>query len=185
MYPLRRCSSDICLEIIGESAFPIFARISIMKLILGPACFIMDDRKLTTKLANHITELLRQDSFEDIEFRALVNRIANKLGIIRILSEGDQQKIRIEGIQFTLLGPASLANAVLGLRDKEDEVMLALLLTQGELRPSGNLSGQTRRRLLEVALRTGEASGSSHKCNMSRCMARVASSQESRLESGT
>ncbi|GJJ78860.1 hypothetical protein EMPS_11219 [Entomortierella parvispora] len=95
-YPLRQCASNFCVEIIGERAFPALVRMSALKLILGPAQFVMQDSEFSSALSNSIASLLRQDTFDDIEFRSTVKRIANKIGIIsRDLSLADEQKLEL------------------------------------------------------------------------------------------
>ena len=70
------------------------------------------------------------------------------------------ESCRIEGIQLPLVSPTSLVQTVQGLRDKEDEAMMALIVAQNDLcQCSGSQDGQTcRRRLLQTALQARESS---------------------------
>ncbi|KAF9938702.1 hypothetical protein BGZ67_010543 [Mortierella alpina] len=94
-YPLRGLAGDICLDMARESSLPYFARTSILRLILGPADFIMHHLETRIRLTDNMTGLLREDSCEDLEFWTLVQRIAKKIGLRRPTSALERLKCRL------------------------------------------------------------------------------------------
>ncbi|KAI8605987.1 hypothetical protein EDD21DRAFT_84482 [Dissophora ornata] len=93
-YPLRSLASSICLEMICSTPIPLFARTSTLRFILGPASFILHHLETRIIISEKISRLLQESSFEDIEFRSLVQRIAKKIGVLRQTSVYEQTKFR-------------------------------------------------------------------------------------------
>ncbi|KAF9175998.1 hypothetical protein BGX21_006388 [Mortierella sp. AD011] len=91
-YPLRSLAVASCLDVICVGSIPYFARASILRFILGPADFILYHLETRIQLSGAISILLQQDPCEDIEFRALLLRIAKKIGVAKPKSLLEQRK---------------------------------------------------------------------------------------------
>ncbi|KAF9090456.1 hypothetical protein BGX23_005954 [Mortierella sp. AD031] len=94
-YPLRTLAASICIEMTCEGSLPLYARTSILKFILGPAEFILHHLETRIQLSDKIKTLLRKSSFDNIEFRSLVQRIAKKIGLQSPVSTLEQLKFRM------------------------------------------------------------------------------------------
>ncbi|KAG0090611.1 hypothetical protein BGZ92_002574, partial [Podila epicladia] len=80
-YPLRVLAINICFEMLEQQLLPVSARKSILRFVLGPADFIMHHLEWRISLLERVDHLIKDNSYDDIEFRALLRRISNKLGV--------------------------------------------------------------------------------------------------------
>ncbi|KAG0259602.1 hypothetical protein BG011_002534 [Mortierella polycephala] len=94
-YPLRSLASTVCLEMITEESLPNYARTSILKFILGPADFILHHLETRISLTGKITSLLAKNSYGDLVFRSLIQRIAKRIGLRKPTSAFEQLKFRL------------------------------------------------------------------------------------------
>ncbi|KAG0359796.1 hypothetical protein BGX24_005707, partial [Mortierella sp. AD032] len=94
-YPLRTLSTSICIEMTCEESLPLYARISMLKFILGPAEFILHHLETRIQLSEKIETLLFKNSYEDVEFRSLIQRVAKKIGSRQPTSTVEQFKFKM------------------------------------------------------------------------------------------
>ncbi|KAF9358605.1 hypothetical protein BGX34_008867 [Mortierella sp. NVP85] len=91
--PLRNLACTICLELVCEDSLPLYARTFVLRYILGPASMMLHHLETRIALSEKILRLLQEDSYEDIEFRSLVQRIAKKIGIRKPSSDLERLKL--------------------------------------------------------------------------------------------
>ncbi|KAF9155001.1 hypothetical protein BG015_011331 [Linnemannia schmuckeri] len=78
-----------------EESIPLYARTSMLKFILGPAEFVLHHLETRIQLSEKINILLLKNSYEDVEFRSLVQRVAKKIGSRQPTSTLEQLKFRM------------------------------------------------------------------------------------------
>ncbi|KAG0288887.1 hypothetical protein BGZ96_007408 [Linnemannia gamsii] len=78
-----------------EESLPLYARTSMLKFILGPAEFVLHHLETRIQLSEKIDILLLKNSYEDVEFRSLVQRVAKKIGSRLPTSALEQLKFRM------------------------------------------------------------------------------------------
>ncbi|KAF9138778.1 hypothetical protein BGX30_008757 [Mortierella sp. GBA39] len=83
------------MEMTSEESLPLYARTSMLKFILGPAEFVLHHLETRIQLSEKIDILLLKNSYEDIEFRSLVRRVAKKIGSRQPTSALEQLKSRM------------------------------------------------------------------------------------------
>ncbi|KAF8945592.1 hypothetical protein BGZ47_002352 [Haplosporangium gracile] len=66
-----------------------------LKFILGPAEFVLHHLETRIQLSEKIDNLLLKNSYEDVEFRSLVQRVAKKIGSRQPTSTLEQLKFRM------------------------------------------------------------------------------------------
>ncbi|KAK5808729.1 hypothetical protein F5H01DRAFT_350337 [Linnemannia elongata] len=94
-YPLRTLATSICMEMTSEESLPLYARTSMLKFILGPAEFVLHHLETRIQLSEKIDILLLKNSYDDVEFRSLVQRVAKKIGSRQPTSTLEQLKFRM------------------------------------------------------------------------------------------
>ncbi|KAF9385144.1 hypothetical protein CPC16_008087 [Podila verticillata] len=105
-YPLRVLAINICFEMLEQPLLPVPARKLILRFVLGPADFIMHHLEWRISLLERVDQLVKDNSFDDIEFRALLRRVVNKLGMESPTTQIERDKVRLYSyLELVILDP--------------------------------------------------------------------------------
>ncbi|KAG0354003.1 hypothetical protein BG005_006808 [Podila minutissima] len=107
-YPLRVLAINICFEMLEQQLLPISARKLILRFVLGPADFIMHHLEWRISLLERVDQLIKDNSYDDIEFRALLRRISNKLGVESPTTQIEKDKVKFYSyLELVVLDPVN------------------------------------------------------------------------------
>ncbi|KAG0037964.1 hypothetical protein BGZ82_001420 [Podila clonocystis] len=105
-YPLRVLAINNCFEMLEQQLLPVSVRKSILRFVLGPADFVMHHLEWRISLLERVNQLIKDNSYDDIEFRALLRRIANKLGVENPTAQIEKDKVKLYSyLELVVLDP--------------------------------------------------------------------------------